>query len=159
MNVFSLLAPPPVLESRKADGTLGIDNIKRITTTVVVAFVDLQKAIKTKDYLGMIRAILGVFQAGNIIAVANEAWEEIKDVTLQESNDIHKHFAEVLDLEDDQAEKLVEYAFGLVPRVYAIAVQGIGVVVNARSLVEETKDVFGGVDATEVDITPLKLAA
>lgn len=146
MNIFK-----PVVITPRPDGSLGVENIKLIITTLVTFAVDLHRAVKTKNYFDLPRILFNLVRAGNVVAYAQLAWAEIKDTTLTESNDIHLHFTDVLKLDDVEAERVIEYAFGLVPRVYAVIMQGAEVISTVQALYAETKTVLfpdapGGLD-------------
>lgn len=142
------------------DGRLGIENAKIIVTVVTTFFVDLSRIIKTRDYINLVSLLFNLIKQGNIIAVAKTAWEEIKDASLTETNDLHLHFAEVLDLDNDKTEQLIERAFALIPKAYELALKGLSLYGDVKGFVAEVGDVFKGeeIDVAEVD-TGLLLAA
>lgn len=159
VSLKSAKLPYKVLVAQQG-GELGIDNVKLIVTVLVTFFVDLVNIIKNKEYINLITLLFNIIKQGNIIASAKQAWEEIKDASLQETNDIHLHFTEVLDLDDDRAEQLIERAFGIIPKVYELALRVVGFISDGRALLDEVKSIFGG---EELDIetpdTTLLLAA
>ena len=61
---------------------------------------------------------------------------------MEETNDIHLHFTEVLDLPNDKAEELIEKAFGVIPRVYELALRGLGLVTDVRVLWGDVRSIF-----------------
>lgn len=139
----------PQLVTLNADGNLGIDSIKTVLTVVVTFAVDIIAALKDRNYFALISLLPRLLAQGNIIALAKMAWTEIKDTSLEESNDIHKHFTEVLDLKDDEAEELIEYAFGLVPRVYQFAVDALTFTGDIQAFYQEVRERFGAKNNTE----------
>jgi len=160
IHLKSLDLRPQLLQARQANGTLGIVNVNLIVSILVTFVVDILAVIKERDYFALFRIIPALIAQGNIVTVAAEAWEEIKDTTLEESNDIHRNFTEVLDLKDDEAEQLIEDAFGLVPKAYGIVINALTVVASARELYEEGRALFGTKDkslkiATKAKVTKL----
>ncbi|MEM9836165.1 MAG: hypothetical protein AAF828_06670 [Bacteroidota bacterium] len=140
---FSKQLQPQVV-TRDQDGNLGVESIKTIITVLVTFGVDIIAFLKAKNYLGLISLIPRLLAQGNIIAIAEQAWQEIKDTSLEESNDIHLHFTEVLDLDNDETEATIEYAFSIVPRVYGFAIDALTFVGNVRAFIDEVRDRFGG---------------
>lgn len=151
---------PVKLVVQQEGGRLGIENVKLIVTVVTTFFVDLIQILKNKDYLNLINLIFNVIKQGNIIALAKMAWEEIKDASLEETNDIHLHFAQVLDLDNEKTEQLIERAFHLIPEVYEIALKGVALFGEVKGLFGNIKDIFSGneMEVDEVDAS-LLLAA
>lgn len=139
----SLQLKPQLLGPTNANGDLGVANIKLIITVLVTFLTDLVTVIRDRDYLLLFRIIPALIAQGNIIAQAGLAWLEIKDTSLEESNDIHLHFTQVLDLKDDETEKLIEDAFGLVPEVYLLATNALTVVSDAKALFDKARSIFG----------------
>lgn len=144
IQLKSLELKPTLLGPRSKGGKLGITNINIIVAILVTFVVDILAAVKEKDYFTMLRIIPALLAQGNIIAVAGEAWAEIKDTDVEESNDIHLQFKDVLDLKDDETEVLVEDAFGLVPKAYGIIVNSLTIVASAKELYEEARSIFSG---------------
>jgi hypothetical protein len=134
----------PKLVTLQTDGTLGIENIKTVITVVVTFAVDIIAALKDRNYFALLSLLPRLLAQGNIIAIAGIAWKELKDTTFIESNDVHLHFVETLDLENDETEELIEYSFGLVPRIYGFAIDALTFTANVRGFYEEVKDKFGG---------------
>lgn len=137
------LLKPRTLVARQADGSLGVENIKTIISTVVPLAVDFTAAIASKNWFSLAALIPRLLAQAGIIAVAEEAWKEIKDTTYEESNDIHLTFTEVLDLENDETEATIEYAFGLIPRVYGHVINAMAMFADLKLFFEEIKDFFG----------------
>ena len=136
------LSAPRALTLR-ADGTLGVDNINTILTAVLTLIADLVEVIKNRQYLAAFGVVGQLMAFGNVIQLAEMAWKEIKDLTLEESNLVVAHFAATFDLEDDRAEEMIEYALGLLPRIYAVILNGMGLFGEIQLLVAEIKTVFG----------------
>ena len=51
---------------------------------------------------------------------------------------------DVLELENKETEVVIEYAFGLVPRVYGLVLDALNVFSGARSLLDEAKIILSG---------------
>lgn len=134
----------------QSDGSLGIDNIKTIVTVVTTFFVDLLNVIKSRNYFDLLPLVFNLIRQGNIIAIAGLAWEEIKDTSLAESNDIHQHFVGVFNIPDDKTEQLIERAFGVIPKVYELFVSGTVLVSDAKSVWSEIQSIVKGEDLPEV---------
>lgn len=164
IQLKSLDLRPQLLAARQADGSLGINNINLIVRILVTFVVDILAVIKERDYFALFRIIPALIAQGNIVTVAAEAWNEIKDTTIEESNDIHRNFTEVLDLTDNETEQLIEDAFGLVPEAYAIVINGLTVVYSARDLYAKARALFATKDkslkiATKAKVTNMVQAA
>lgn len=150
-----LMAPRAV--TLQTDGTLGVDTAKLIITVAVTFGVDLVRAIKTGNIGSILSTLLSLISYGNLIALAEQAWDEIKDTSLEESNELNQHFADVLDLENDETERLIEFAVSVVPRVYGIALDGIGIYSGIRTLIAEVREEFSGDEETpEEQLPPAK---
>lgn len=128
----------------QADGTLGIDNIKTVLTVLVTFLVDLLTIIKSGNWLRLVEVLFGIIRYGNIVAIAQAAWEEFKDVSQPESEQLVAHFAETFDLENDVTEQAIEQALSTIPRIYALVIRAWDIVAEARELFQEIKDIFNG---------------
>jgi hypothetical protein len=140
----------PAVVRVNADGTLGVDNVKAILTVVVTFVVDVLNAIKANNYFALLTILPNLLRFGNIIDLAKAAWEEVLDTDLEESNELVAHFASVLELTDDEAEEIIEYAVSLVPRVYEFVLRGFTFVADVRAFADEVKTRFGAKETTIV---------
>lgn len=145
----------PAVVSLKADGTLGVDNIKAVLTVVVTFVVDVYNAIKTNNYFALLTILPNLLRFGNIIDLAKTAWAEVLDTDLEESNDVVAHFAETLNLTDDEAEEIIEYAVSLIPRVYEFILRGFTFVADVRAFADEVQVRFGATETTDAAIGKL----
>jgi hypothetical protein len=144
---FRSLDAPRAIE-RQSGGSLGVDNIKTVITVIVTFFVDLILSINDRKFSRIIATLFGMLQYGNLIVLGKEAWNEVKDTDLVESNDLVAHFAAEFDIKDDETERIIEYAVGLIPRIYELVLDSTSVVNRAIALYEEaraefSKDAFG----------------
>lgn len=146
MGIFLNSRLKPAIIQVRADGTLGVDNIKAVLTVVVTFVVDVIKAVKANNYFALLTILPNLLRFGNIVDLAKLAWDEVLDTDLEESNDIVAHFAETLDLDDDQAEEIIEYAVSLIPRVYEFVIRGFTFVADVRAFAAEVTDRFGAKD-------------
>jgi len=133
------LQAPRVVRAQE-DGKLGIENSKIVLTVVVTFFVDLIAAVREKRYIAIIEILFGLIKYGNIIAIANLAWAEFNDYDSDEIDELNAHFARVFDLENDQVEELVERAVAVVPDIYDIAQDSIGIYGRVRAIFDATKE-------------------
>ena len=122
---------------------LGTNNLKNILTVIVTFFVDVITVIKTKNWAQLLQILLGLMRFGNIIALAKDAWNELKDLDATETKDIIEHIKSVFDLENDDTEKLIERAFDVIPRIYDLVLSALDVYSQASAIVNEIKDIFG----------------
>lgn len=151
-TIPSLQLAPQVLAPVQANGDLGIENLKKITTVVVTFTVDLIEALKSKNYLDLLRIVPSLLLQGNIIAFAPLAWAEIQDTSKEESNEWHQHFTKVLDLPNDDTERLIERAFAFIPRVYATVQNILGLVADIKAFAAELSSDMNGTEAEVVNI-------
>jgi len=130
-------------------GELGIENIKIIMEVLVVFLVDIINILKTKNWLLLGQTILKLLSYGNVIALAEMAWQELKNVSQDESEALHQHFKDVLDLENDETELAIETAVGFIPRIYALVEDALAVVGNGQALWKEIKALVQGEEAPD----------
>ena len=147
---FRKLDAPKVVRLN-SEGQLGVENIKSVITVVVTFLVDLILSINDRKYSRIIATLFGMLQYGDLIALAKLAWAEVKDTDLVESNDVVAHFAKELDLPDDKAEAVIEYAVGLVPQIYEIFLDGSDLITRVTALYQAARIRFAGDGTAEVD--------
>lgn len=137
---FKSLKPSVVVAQN--DGSLGVDNIKNILTVVVTFFLDVIDVVKTRNYVRLLEIVWNLVRFGNILDVAKQAWEETKELSLEESKAIVGHLKEVFDLEDDSIEERIEAAIDVIPKIYELALKVIGIGSEAVDIWKELKAIF-----------------
>ena len=137
---FKSLKPSVVVAQN--DGSLGVDNIKNILTVVVTFFLDVIDVVKTRNYVRLLEIVWNLVRFGNILDVAKQAWEETKNLSLEESKAIVGHLKEVFDLEDDSIEERIEAAIDVIPKIYELALKVIGIGSEAVDIWKELKAIF-----------------
>lgn len=137
---FKSLKPSVVVAQN--DGSLGVDNIKNILTVVVTFFLDVIDVVKTRNYVRLLEIVWNLVRFGNILDVAKQAWEESKELSLEESKAIVGHLKEVFDLENDSVEERIEAAIDVIPRIYELALKVVGVGSEAVDIWKELKAIF-----------------
>ncbi|MEM9835158.1 MAG: hypothetical protein AAF828_01570 [Bacteroidota bacterium] len=142
----SLPKPTTLRTSFNSDGKLGVENVKIVLTIVVTFLVDLILSLRDRNYTRIITTLFNLLRYGNIIDLAKLAWQEFKDIDELESQELSDHFAETLDLPNDETEALIEYAVQLVPTYYGIIADGIDVANRAIDTFQEARRRFSGVD-------------
>lgn len=148
----------PIKVVFQTDGSLGTNNLKGIISILVSFFVDIVEVFKTKNWFRLVEIIFNLMRFGNIVQVAQEAWKELKDLSQPETEEIVKHISAVLDLENDKTERLIERAFEVIPEVYQIALDGLGLYNRSVEVVQELRSIFRGEDE-ELTQGSKKLAA
>lgn len=128
----------------KSNGTLGIENLKIILTVVITFLVDVLTIIRTGNWVRLVEVVFGLIRYGNIVAIAREAWNELQDVSQEESQQLVDHFAEAFDLENDTVEMLIEEALNTIPRIYQLALDALGLAGTGREIYMELRAIFGG---------------
>lgn len=132
----------PAIVVAQQDGTLGIDNVKNILTIVVTFFVDVVDVIKTKNYIQLLQIVWNLVRFGNIIDVAKLAWEELQEMSLEETKAVTDHIKAVLELPDEETEDKIEQAVDIIPRVYELALKVLGIGGEALQVWNEVKAIF-----------------
>lgn len=146
----------PAVVRLDKDGNLGVENVKAILTVVVTFVVDVINAVKANNYFALLTILPNLLRFGNIVDLAKTAWEEVLDTDLEESNDVVAHFAATLELTDDEAEEIIEYAVSLIPRVYEFVIRGFTFVGDVRAFATEVQGRFGASEATVTSIEKAK---
>ena len=126
----------------QANGKLGIENAKLIIEIIVIFFADIVNILKTKNWLLLGQVILKLVSYGNVIAIAQEAWQELKDVDQGESEALSLHFAAKFDLDDDDTEHVIEQAVGFIPRVYDLVEDGLDIFGRAQVIWTELRELL-----------------
>lgn len=158
MKIIKMLTPklnaPRVIRSQ-ADGTLGVESINTIITVGVTFTVDLLGALASRNYVGLATTVFGLLKYGNVIALLPIALAEIKDTDLEESNEVVAHFADVLDLDNDETEALIEQAVAILPAIYELVLDGYSIVGRVMELVQRAR---GTANGNEDDTAVIELA-
>lgn len=133
----------PLRVAYKKNNELGVDNIKAILTIAITFFEDLVQAIKTRNYFRLFEIVSRLLQFGNILAVAQQAWEEFKDLKSSgEAQEVVDHFAVEFDIANDQLEAKIESALSLLPRIYDLAIGLLGIAADAKDIYDEAHVIF-----------------
>ncbi|MEO0626373.1 MAG: hypothetical protein AAFY91_05260 [Bacteroidota bacterium] len=139
------LTAPRAINLRE-DGTLGIENSKLVITILVTFFTDLLRAIKTGNIGAILSTLLSLISYGNLISLAETAWNEIKDTSLDEAEELRLHFNQTLELENEETERMIEFAVSIVPQVYSIAIDALSTFNRVQALIADIRQTFGGIE-------------
>ena len=127
---------------RQNDGQIGIENVKTILTIVIAFFTDLITAIKSKNYFLLLNIVGQLLKYGNIVFIAQEAWKEIKDTSQAESAVIVNHIKSELDLENDNLEAQIESAIEVIPEIYQLVLDVLGLAGRGQELYNRLRVLF-----------------
>jgi hypothetical protein len=125
------------------DGELGVENVKIIFTIAIAFFTDLITAIRNKNYFLLLNIVANLLKYGNIVVIAQTAWKEFKDTSQPESEQIVAHIKAEFDLEDDDLEKKIETALTIVPEIYDLVLDALGLFGRGKDLYDRIVALFG----------------
>lgn len=133
---------PPLQAVYMQGESLGIENLKIVLEVIIIFLVDLTTILRKGNWLMLGQTVIKLISYGNIVAIAQIAWEEFKDVSQKESAELTAHFAAKFDLENDHVEEVIETAVSFVPRIYQLVLDAFAVVGQGQQLWEEVRDIF-----------------
>jgi hypothetical protein len=140
----------PAFTVAKTDSQkLGVDNIKIILTVAIAFFTDLITAIRKRNYLLLINIVANLLKYGNIVVIAQDAWEEFKDTSQPESAEIIMHIQTELDLENEDLEDKIEKALAVIPEVYDLVLSTLNLAARGKDIYDRVVALFGKKGALE----------
>lgn len=128
------------------NGKMGVENVKMVLAVVVTFFTEIIIALRDRNYLQIASIIFNLFRVGNIIAMAQVAWLELKDMSEDEAREVNAHFAAVFDIENDVLEATIERAVAVVPAVYELVGDVLDVWARGRNILAEIQAIFAKAD-------------
>jgi len=115
------------METTGAAGSLGIENIKEVFTTIIEIGVEIADLVK--DFSFEKALSLGFKLAGlrTAVPIFKQALKEFKDgLTPAEAKQIADHFKVKFDIENDELEAKIENVVSLIPDTFDWIADGIG---------------------------------
>lgn len=121
---------------------LGIEKTKTILTISVGFFLDVIEVIKSKNYFRLAEVLFRLMQFGNIVSIAQQAWAEAKEYSLEETKAIIAHVKQELELENKKTEETIERAIEVIPRVYELVLKGTSLFADVQDVYNEIRAIF-----------------
>lgn len=114
---------------------LGIDNLKSLGVSAVRATQTITETLKDGFQITDLFAVVGtVGDIQNVGAKATQAWEEIKDLSPAEIEELEQYIGQEADLPTDGLIGKVRTALRLVARAYRLILDGQDIFEDARAI-------------------------
>lgn len=119
----------------KSANTLGIENVKRVAAFLLLVSNMIVDLVRNFSYGKALTLAFTIGENLDILDVGRLALDEIRDMTVEESQQVSDYLGQEFDIENDQLERRIEEGLDLIPEGYALIKRNIAFYEKLRGFV------------------------
>jgi hypothetical protein len=125
----------PTVAKSKSANTLGIENVKRVAAFLLLVSNMIVDLVRNFSYGKALTLAFTIGENLDILDVGRLALAEIRDMTVEESQQVSDYLGQEFDIENDQLERRIEEGLDLIPQGYALIKENIAFYEKLRGFV------------------------
>lgn len=124
------------------DGKYGVENLKVIFSILVMLTTNIVRVFKTGNWTALLGAFVDLLKYGNIVAIATVAWNEFRELSVEEAQAVTEHIKKELVLDDKEVEMRIEEAIQILPDTYELVGDVLGLTGRAQDIWARLRAIF-----------------
>lgn len=126
-------------KSKAAGNTLGIENLQRVAAFLLLTSGMIIDLVRNFSYSKALSLAFHIGENLDIVDIGRVALQEIRDLSVEETQALTDYLGDEFDIENDQLEARIEEGLDLIPEGYALIKANIAYYEKLRGFVTNWK--------------------
>lgn len=126
----------------QTNGKYGVENLKVIFSILVMLTTNIVRVFKSGNWTALLGAFVDLLKYGNIVAIATVAWNEFRELSTEEAQEVTDHIKMELVLDDKEVEMRIEEAIQILPDTYELVGDVLGLTGRAQDIWARLRAIF-----------------